>query len=114
RDLFAAGAEDGEIPEELVGAAVRALRDWPWEERPVGVVAMPSSTRPVLVASTAAAISRLGRLPMLGTLDLDPHIPRAETGGNSAFRLASVWGRFSVGPELATALAGIDGPVLLV
>ena len=114
RELFAAGAPDREIPEPLVGAAVRALRDWPWEERPVAVVAMPSVTRPTLVASTADTISRLGRMPLLGTLDLDPHIPRAETGGNSAFRLASVWGRFSVGPKLAAALQDARGPVLLV
>ncbi len=114
RELFAPGAPDGEIPEPLVGAVVRALRDWPWEERPVGVVAMPSATRPLLVSSTAAAISRLGRLPMLGTLDLDPHVPRSETGGNSAFRLASVWGRFAVGPELAAAVGAAGGPVLLV
>jgi len=114
RELFAAGAPDREIPEPLVGAVVRALRDWPWEQRPAGVVAMPSVTRPLLVASTAAAIARLGRLPMLGTLDLDPHVPRAETGGNSAFRLASVWGRFAVGPELRQAVADVGGPVLLV
>lgn len=114
RELFAAGAPDQEIPEALVGAVVRALRDWPWEQRPAGVVAMPSESHPLLVASTAAAISRLGRLPMLGTLDLDPRIPRTGTGGNSAFRLASVWGRFGVGPELAQAVAGVGGPVLLV
>lgn len=114
RELFAAGAPDQEIPEPLVGAVVRALRDWPWEQRPAGVVAMPSESHPLLVASTAAAISRLGRLPLLGTLDLDPRIPRTGTGGNSAFRLASVWGRFGVGPELAQAVSGVGGPVLLV
>jgi len=114
RELFAAGAPDQEVPEPLVGAVVRTLRDWPWEQRPVGVVAMPSATRPRLVASTAEAISRLGRLPLLGTLDLDPNVPRSEPGGNSAYRLASVWGRFVVGPDLATAIAAADGPVLLV
>ncbi len=114
RELFAAGAPDRELPEPLVGAVVRTLRDWPWQERPVGVVAMPSQTHPLLVSSTAAAISRLGRLPLLGTLDLDPAVPRAESGGNSAFRLASVWGRFAVGPELAAAVAAAPGPLLLV
>ncbi len=53
-------------------------------------------------------------LSLLGTLDLDPHVPRAETGGNSAFRLASVWGRFEVGAELAARLREVEGPVLLV
>jgi len=114
RELFAAGATDQPLPEPLVTAVVRTLRDWPWEQRPVGVVAMPSVTRPQLVASTAQTISTLGRLPLLGTLDLDPQIPRSEPGGNSAYRLAAVWGRFVVGPELAAALADTDGPILLV
>jgi len=114
RELFAAGAPDQEVPEPLVGAVVRTLRDWPWAQRPVAVVAMPAVTRPRLVASTADAISRLGRLPLLGALDLDPDVPRSEPGGNSAYRLASVWGRFVVGPDLAAALRDIDGPVLLV
>ncbi len=114
RELFAPGAPDGPLPEPLVDAVVRTLRDWPWQERPVGVVAMPSLTRPLLVASTAQTIARLGRLPLLGTLGLDPHVPRVEPGGNSAFRLAAVWGRFRVGPDLTAALHGVDGPVLLV
>ena len=41
-------------------------------------------------------------------------VPRGEPGGNSAFRLAAVDGRFTVPPELASALADLDGPVLLV
>lgn len=114
RDLLAPGASDAPLPEPLVTAVVRTLRDWPWDQRPVGVVAMPSVGRPNLVSSVAETIARLGRLPLLGSLDLDPHVPRAEAGGNSAFRLASVWGRFTVGPELAAALAQTDGPVVLV
>ena len=114
RDLFAAGASDQPIPDPLVDAVVRTLRDWPWAQRPVGVVAMPSVTRPQLVATLAEAICRIGRLPLLGTLDLDPNVPRQEPGGNSAYRLASVWGRFAVGPDLAAALAPAEGPVLLV
>ena len=114
RELFAAGTPDQPIPEPLINAAVRTLRDWPWAARPVGIVAMPSATRPQLIGSTADALSRIGRLPLLGTLDLDPNVPRSEPGGNSAYRLASVWGRFTVGPELAAALADTHGPVLLV
>ena len=51
---------------------------------------------------------------MLGTLDLVEDGPVGEPGGNSAFRLAGVWDRLSVGPELASALATAGGPVLLV
>jgi len=114
REIFAAGAPDLPIDERLMEGVIGALRDWPWERRPVAVVAMPSLTRPQLVASTAAAIAERGRLPMLGVIDVDPSIPVTGPGGNSAFRLASVWRRFSVGSQLAAAVAQAPGPVLLV
>ncbi len=114
REIFAAGAPDAPIDERLVEGVIATLRDWPWQQRPVGVVAMPSVTRPQLVASAAQLIAERGRLPLLGTLEVDPAVPVVGPGGNSAFRLASVWGRFAVGPELSGALAGAPGPVLLV
>src|SRR5690606_20291188 len=40
--------------------------------------------------------------------------PTGQSGGNSAFRLAGVWDRFTVGPDLAAGLAQVRGPVLLV
>jgi ATP-dependent DNA helicase RecQ len=40
--------------------------------------------------------------------------PAGEPGGNSAFRLAGVWGRLEVGEQLRADLAQVDGPVLLV
>jgi ATP-dependent DNA helicase RecQ len=114
RQLLAVGSPDQPLPEPLIGAIIRTLRDWPWEARPVAVVAMPSQQRPQLVDSTARTISDLGRIPFLGTLDLDPDVPRTGVGGNSAFRVASLWGRFHVGSALAEALSDIDGPILLV
>lgn len=114
RERFATGAPDGPVDAALVDGCVRALRDWGWAERPVGIVAMPSLGRPQLVSSLAAELSRIGRLPLLGTLDVDPYVPVAGPGGNSAYRLAGVWGRFAVGAELAGALAATSGPVLLV
>ena len=38
----------------------------------------------------------------------------AEPGGNSAFRLADVWGRIGVGPAMREHLGGLRGPILLV
>lgn len=114
RELFAAGAEDRPIDERLLEGVIATLRDWPWEQRPVGVVAIPSLGRPQLVSSTAAAIAQRGRLPLLGTLDVDPSVPVVGPGGNSAFRLASVWRRFEVGPALAAAVSQTSGPLLLV
>jgi ATP-dependent DNA helicase RecQ len=106
--------EDGPAPEDLLRACVRVLAEWPWEHRPVGVVAMPSRSHPQLVASLARGLAQIGRLPMLGSLDLRHGGPTGAPGGNSAFRLATVWERFGVGAELAAAVSAAQGPVLLV
>ncbi len=112
RELLA--APDAPAPEPLLLACVGVLRDWGWRERPVAVVALPSRRRPELVRSVAAAISERGRLPLLGELDLVDGGPTGEPGGNSAFRLAGVWQRLVVGDALRQAVAGVNGPVLLV
>lgn len=106
--------EDATAGPELLGACVPVLRDWDWEGRPVGVVAVPSRRRPALVDSTARGLAEIGRLPYLGALELVADGPVGDPGGNSAFRLAGVWGRLAVGPQLASAVAGAGGPVLLV
>ncbi len=106
--------DDAPASPELLRACVGVLRDWGWSQRPVGVVALPSRRRPALVGSVAQGLAEIGRLPFLGTLDLVDGGPTGEPGGNSAFRLAGVWGRFQVGPELAEALRAAAGPILLV
>jgi len=93
---------------------VQVLAEWGWDERPAGVVGMPSRRHPLLVGSLAAAIAQIGRLPLLGSLDLLDGGPVGEPGGNSAFRLAGVWGRLGVSLDLAGRLDGLPGPVLLV
>jgi ATP-dependent DNA helicase RecQ len=105
---------DREAPTEVVRACVEVLAGWGWQERPVAIVSIPSRRRPELVRSLAAGLGELGRLPYLGALDLVEGGPVGDPGGNSAFRLANVWGRLAVGPDLTTALRGIPGPVLLV
>jgi len=114
RELFAAGLADAPVTAGLLEGCVRTLRDWPWAERPTGIVAMPSRTRPELVSSVATELSRVGRLTHLGTLTGVRDVPRGGPGGNSAYRLAGVWGSLVVGDELAASLAGHQGPVLLV
>jgi ATP-dependent DNA helicase RecQ len=115
RPLFADGAPDGPVPEALLSAVVGVLADWargadPWPTRPVGVVAVGSRQRPVLVADLAERIAAIGRLPLLGLL------PAAGTTGrsNSARRVAGLAGAFAVPAKLATACAAATGPVLLV
>jgi ATP-dependent DNA helicase RecQ len=95
RTLFAPGAADKPASPELIAACVRVLADWPWDARPVAVVSMPSRGRPQLVASIALGLSAAGKLPYLGSLSLTGAGPIGEPGGNSAYRLASVWGQFA-------------------
>ncbi len=108
---------DAPAPDDVARATIEVLRGWGWAERPVAVVAVPSTRRPALVTSIAQGLAQVGRLPYLGTLDVTGEAPGQETG-NSAFRLAGVWHRFRVGADLADALARVQadtpGPVLLV
>lgn len=106
--------EDRPVPDEVVRACIAVLAEWGWQERPVAIVAVPSRRHPQLVESLARRLGDAGRLPVLGSLDLVEGGPTGEPGGNSAFRLAGVWGRLAVGPALAEALRGIPGPLLLV
>jgi ATP-dependent DNA helicase RecQ len=109
REVFAAGAPDAPVTRAMLDGCVRVLAQWDWDERPVAVVALPSRRRPLLVDSLARGLAEIGRLPYAGALELRDGGPRGEPGGNSAFRLAGVWGRFD-----ATALTLPAGPVLLV
>ncbi|QNE46743.1 ATP-dependent DNA helicase RecQ [Glaciihabitans sp. INWT7] len=109
REVFAPATPDARASPALVAACVRVLADWGWQERPVAVVSIPSRERPLLIASVAEALAAAGKLPYLGALELIGGGPSGGAGGNSAYRLAGVWERFSP--------AGLDlpsGPVLLV
>lgn len=114
RELVGPGSVDGPVPDAVVQAVVAVLRGWGWLDRPVAVVAMPSRTRPQLIGSLAARIARIGTLPLLGTLAYAHGGPTGGHGGNSAHRLAAVWERIVVPPDVAARLAPLIGPVLLV
>ncbi|MCU1425654.1 MAG: recombinase RecQ [Microbacteriaceae bacterium] len=96
RDAFAPGAIDAPASAAMIAACVRVLADWRWEERPAAVVSVPSRSHPLLVESIARGLSDAGRLPYLGAMALENGGPTGEAGGNSAYRLASVWDRFGV------------------
>jgi ATP-dependent DNA helicase RecQ len=101
--------------DDLLRACARVLGAWDWAERPAAVVAVPSRRRPALVTGVAEGLARLGRLPYLGELSLVHGGPTGGPGGNSAFRLAGVWQRITVGPELGARLDALGPvPVLLV
>ena len=103
------------MPERIGSRIVEVLAEWDWARRPVGVLAVPSATRPHLVSSLASGIASVGRLENLGQLGLDPEAAPLNGARNSAFRVAALWNRFVVTPELQQRLQALDGaPILLV
>ncbi|MBU3749331.1 MAG: DEAD/DEAH box helicase [Mycobacterium sp.] len=101
-------APDGPVPADVVDAAVAVLAAWPWDVRPVAVMGLDSTTRPVLIRSVVDALAELGRLTNLGTLRYRPG-RRPVTAVNSAYRVAGLTGSW-VEPDLGT----VPGPVLLI
>ncbi|WP_435871130.1 DEAD/DEAH box helicase [Micromonospora wenchangensis] len=119
RGLVGPGTADGPVSDDVAAAVVEVLKAWahgddPWPRRPAGVVAVGSRSHPTLVASLAERIATVGRLPLLGLVT--PTGPAGVGGprGNSAQRVRALHDAFTVTDELAGALAGLDGPVLLV
>ncbi|NHU85881.1 ATP-dependent DNA helicase RecQ [Kocuria sp. JC486] len=110
---------DQDVDQALGRACVEVLAQWSHDGwggagRPAGIVAMPSLARPRLVHSLAQGLAAAGHLPYLGDLGLVEGHPGGG-GGNGAYQLAAVWGKFVVTPDLRQALEQIDGqPVLLI
>jgi ATP-dependent DNA helicase RecQ len=119
RDLVGPQAPDRAVPDDVASAVVEVLKAWahgddPWPARPVAVATVGSRRRPLLVRSTAEQIARVGRLPLLGEVRPGGAAPADGPRGNSAQRVRALHGAFSVPADLAAALAGLAGPVLLV
>ncbi|MCW2621721.1 MAG: ATP-dependent helicase RecQ, partial [Frankiales bacterium] len=104
-------AEDGAVPADVLEGVIAVLKGWSWENRPVGIVGVPSRSRPLLVGSLAGQLAEVGRLPLLGMLHRTRDDPPRERS-NSAQRLRDVAGSLTVPTELAAQLG--TGPVLLV
>jgi ATP-dependent DNA helicase RecQ len=102
---------DGDVPPDVVQAAVKVLASWDWKDRPTAVLALDSDTHPVLIGSLARELARLGRLTDLGVLRYVPG-HRPVTAANSAYRVAALDGSWE--PPDPSAIAAAGGPVLLV
>jgi ATP-dependent DNA helicase RecQ len=121
-----AGPGDELVPDDLVAALVKVLAAWDWEERPAGVVTVPSRHCPQLIGSLGRQLAGIGRLPYLGALAYtwdagdggDPGAPPPVSGParhfNSAQRLRGVWQALALPAGVAAAVEGAGGPVLLV
>jgi len=107
---------DGAVPDEFIAAVVKVLTAWDWEQRPAGVVTLPSRTRPQLVESLGRRIAEIGRIPYLGGLGYTGAAATARPARqyNSAQRLAALWRELTVPDALGGEIAGLGGPVLLV
>ncbi|MEU7850605.1 DEAD/DEAH box helicase [Micromonospora parva] len=119
RDLVGPDAPDTPVPDDVAAAVVEVLKAWahgddPWPRRPVAVVAVGSRRRPRLLGSLAERIATVGRLPLLGEVTTAGPGGPAGPRGNSAQRVRALHDTFTMPADLADALAGLDGPVLLV
>ncbi|MCG7307914.1 DEAD/DEAH box helicase [Brachybacterium sp. ACRRE] len=106
---------DSPVPRNIGSRIIEVLKEWDWQQRPVGVVAIPSTTRPELVSSLASGIASIGRLQDLGPLGLAADAAPLSGARNSAFRVAALWDRFVITPELQQQIDALAGaPILLV
>ena len=126
RPLLAAHAPDAPVPEDVLEAVVTVLTQWAkspagWAtdagalQRPAGVVAIGSRSRPQLVSSLAERVAQIGRMPLLGTVTTEgPEDTAKARRSNSAQRLRALDGALRPNPQLRENLATQPGPVLLV
>lgn len=127
RPMLTPQTPDGPVPDDVAKAVVDVLADWAkgpggWasgaadsQARPVGVVTMPSHTRPQLIQSLGSRIAEIGRMPLLGSLEYAPGTDTSHASrSNSAQRLRALDGTLTVPAALAEALGEAGGPVLLV
>lgn len=107
---------DGDVPDDVVAAAIEVLKAWDWERRPVAVMGLDSRTHPRLISSTVQRLAQIGRLTDLGVLRYAPH-SRPVTAANSAYRVAALDGAWER-PQWGVAEEGTgghwQGPVLLI
>ncbi|MEV4414704.1 RecQ family ATP-dependent DNA helicase [Catellatospora sp. NPDC049609] len=116
RTLLADG-QDTKPPADLLAVLIEVLKDWshgdtPWPARPTAVVAVNSHTHPHLIQSVADHISKIGRLPFLGTVQGGPQ-PNTSRA-NSAQRVKTLHNAFTIPDPLAAQLRQLKGPVLLI
>ncbi|MUL42968.1 RecQ family ATP-dependent DNA helicase [Streptomonospora sp. PA3] len=115
RRLLGPDSPDEPVDDRVFQGVVDVLAAWPWRRRPAGVVALPSLTRPRLIADLSRRLCEVGRLaPVGGLAYADPESGPGPRRRNSAQRLAQVQRALALPPQAAAAVQRLDGPVLLV
>ncbi|RJK96513.1 RecQ family ATP-dependent DNA helicase [Vallicoccus soli] len=116
REVVGPAAGDGPLPDDLFDGLVQVLRHWGWDERPQAVAWVGSARRPGLVRATAERLAAVGRLALLGSVRRSggPDVPEQVARVNSAQRVRALHGALRPDPDLAAALPGLRGPLLLV
>jgi ATP-dependent DNA helicase RecQ len=114
RALLADEAPDQPVTDQFTDAMVKVLAAWDWSERPVGIVTLPSRTRPVLITTLGQRIAQVGRLPYLGSLGYASPEGAGPRRHNSAQRLRSLWQALTVPDDLRGAISQLTGPLLLI
>lgn len=126
RELLQQQTSDAPVASDVLNACVKVVGEWsaaagwmgpdgtPSSERPVGVVAMPSTRHPQLIYSLASELARIGQMRFMGALEYSGAPPRSGPGGNSAYRFADVRDAFVAPPAMGEAVASAPGPLLLV
>jgi ATP-dependent DNA helicase RecQ len=114
RELVGPNATDGDVPKEILEAAINVLSQWrnDWPERPSAVVVVGSNRLERLIESTAQGIADVGHLPYLGSIR---HLgPSSGGGSNSAHRLKAVWDAYTVEPGVEAGLREVAGRAVLL
>jgi ATP-dependent DNA helicase RecQ len=96
RALFRPETPDGEVPVPLRHAVVQVLQSWDLPERPDGIVAIGSISRPHLVSHLAEGLSRFLHLPLLTRFSVTGPGAPGEGAANSAQRLHVVAARYTL------------------
>ncbi|MEV0349189.1 ATP-dependent DNA helicase RecQ [Nonomuraea sp. NPDC050680] len=110
RELF--NGADGPMSDDMFKAVIQVLSAWDWRERPVAVVNVPSTSRPLLVRGFAERLAQVGRLTYLGELGYRDGSPGKQF--NSAKRVRAVRATLAMPKEVGAAIAACGGPVLLI
>ena len=79
-----------------------------------GLITLPSRSRPQLIESLGQRMAEIGRMPYLGALTYADGARPGARQYNSAQRLRALWHELEVPDSVRSAVASLDGPVLLV